>query len=421
MDMRRLSNSELKKLVSILHENATQEDIQALPSRLRSVHPSSSGSGSGSSSKKTKTSCSLHKDLDANVVHHVWRWIRYELERGIGKHVFPVLMADKLSRSQERKMRAIEPVLEMWRLDFDRQAVAPAGRAAMVDTGSKWAYQRDQCRGCMLARIGSDNKVLRALHAGMVARFPLRTTPLHKLLLAELGVGLLDNFRSRRIRFVRYWMQATTGDDALVQEATELGMLIKHKYRECMGEDAPETPAVYRGGANKSSSRPSGHADKVALHTTHPPRPCSPVQHVSHHRRLRSDSHSTLAPRHIPPHALSPVLVNLAHLSHRHSHHTPESMSRRTSFHPSAAPSPLAPKKRGSNASSSTVLSYDGPWADRLDALSEVQRGLVDAGFGQCQADPFEGVDSDMEDGDKQAEGACGAAESEVWDGDDVE
>jgi hypothetical protein len=245
-ETRQLHNSELRKLIPILrgipnsgsakldaYNSAVKEDVKDLPRRMRKSFLSSSND-----------LCHTHKGLNSQLISEVWSWIRHEFDSAIGKHVFSVIMGRKLTPVQENKIRQLEPVLEMWHKDFKTETSAPPGRNS-IPSGSKWVYQTDQCPACMLARIGSDEKVLLALYAGMLSRFPI-----YKLMsgrgckVAELRVSKLSNPKSKRVRFVRYWIKACSEGDTLLDDATELGIVLKQMYKEWK-DGRIEGPNIY--------------------------------------------------------------------------------------------------------------------------------------------------------------------------------
>jgi hypothetical protein len=230
MDTRRLHNSDMKKLVRILrdvpvpaeerHERKetlyrkyTKEDIQRLPSRLRS----------SLLSLGPTNLCSTHKGLNQNLLNDIWGWIRHEFDGAIGKFFYPLVMSHGLlTAEQKSKIRQLEPVLQMWQPNFRLEASAPPGHEP-VRCGSKWHYQQDQCPACMMARIGSDVDILFALFAGMVGRFNSKAFTTMDALRSVAG---WDSMTSKRLRFVRYWLRKTGGEDTLFQ-AGDLGMHLK--------------------------------------------------------------------------------------------------------------------------------------------------------------------------------------------------
>ncbi|RMZ70768.1 hypothetical protein GMOD_00008397 [Pyrenophora seminiperda CCB06] len=232
MDTRRLRNSDMKRLVRILrgvpipadkhferketsYRKHTREYIHTLPSRLRSSRLSL-----GSTNL-----CSTHKGLNTNLIDDIWQWLRHEFEGAIGKFLYPLIMSSRLTAEQEWKARQVEPVLQMWKLDFSLETSAPLGHQP-ISCGSQWVYQRDGCSACIMARIGSDEKVLFALFANMVGRFNTKS----------LGsIGGWDKTRSKRIRFVRYWVKTTRGGDITLAQAGELGLMMKrqrHRWKD---------------------------------------------------------------------------------------------------------------------------------------------------------------------------------------------
>jgi hypothetical protein len=231
METRRLHNTDMRSLVRILrdvpapteeryerklekYQHYTKKDIQRLPGRLRCPRLSFG--------PKTN-SCSTHKGLDQNLVNDIWAWVKHELEGGIGRFLYPLIMSGRLTAQQETKMRQLEPVLQMWLSDFDLDASAPPGHEP-VRCGTRWSYQQDQCPACIMARIGSDEDVLFTLFAGMVGRFGTRTLTTVD---TQRSTDFWDKTKSKRLRFVRYWVKKTNGGDTLLFEAGELGMHMK--------------------------------------------------------------------------------------------------------------------------------------------------------------------------------------------------
>lgn len=116
----------------------------------------------------------------------------------------------------------MEPVLEMWEKDFWASDHTPPGREPIHHSEkvngkqvSRWEVQRNKCPACMLARLGSSKRVLYALMAAMVGR------------LSPRRVGTKDDIKSKRIRWVRYWLRQLTGDDNLAGSAYQFGMELK--------------------------------------------------------------------------------------------------------------------------------------------------------------------------------------------------
>lgn len=418
---KRLHNSDLKKLVSILQVPVSKKEIKAIPSGVLSSHPNTSSSSN---------LCSLHKDLNADLLRELWSWMKYELDTAVGNFVYPVILAGKLTEAEQRKIRQIEPVKEMFDRDFTMETSGPQGRRP-IDAGSMWKYQHDKCPACLLTRVGSDSEVLCALYAGMIARFPIWKLATHRLILADLGVHQLESPKSKRIRLVRYWIRASTTGYAALFEAVELGILIKKKHKELQEEihrSSHQLSAHHRSVHH--SSRPRTSDAKIGPHPRSPTiTPYIPldkvgIHHSSHQahdssessrpllRRHRSNSIDSLTPydsittlltgeRTYTPRLQTPTngptIVNL-----------PDFPSR-TFTSPSAAPSPLTPMKarvtssHHSEASEfSTILSYDngptpqqGPDRQMAYTFPEPSRHSVYAGFGNTEKDPFEDADGD--------------------------
>ncbi|KAF1939921.1 hypothetical protein EJ02DRAFT_407577 [Clathrospora elynae] len=219
-ETRRLHNNDMKKLVRIFRDvpspnderkkdkyrKYTKEDIQDLPRRLRSSHLSVGHTNL----------CSMHKGLNQDLVNDIWAWLRHELDGAVGKF----------------KARQLEPVLQMWQSDFKTETSVPPSYAS-IQRKSEWAFQKDQCPACMTARIGTDEDVLFALFASMVGRFNTKTLATIDTL---RSVTAWDKTRSKRLRFVRYWVKTTRGGDTTLFEAGELGMAMKRLRFEWKAE-----------------------------------------------------------------------------------------------------------------------------------------------------------------------------------------
>jgi hypothetical protein len=251
METRLLHNSEMKKLVCVLrgvptphssyHEpyvKEVKEAIKHLPGRLRSSLLSISAT--------TSSLCPLHKGLDVHLVNDIWSWVRHEFDRAIGKLLYPLIMAQKLTIAEELKLRQMEPVLQMWRSDFKTAESAPPDREP-INKGSRWAFEVNQCSACMLARIVSDEDVLFALFAGMIGHFHTHKLTSRRFIMAELSVANLEEIKSKRVRFVRYWLRASSRGDTLLFEAAELGIKLKNLYKEWKDTKRSERVSLYRG------------------------------------------------------------------------------------------------------------------------------------------------------------------------------
>jgi hypothetical protein len=269
---RDLHNSDMKKLVTLLRSypspcSSDQETkdyylgvgylIHALPSNLRSsplniklpfLSPSPSPSPSAKTSKAKFTKlCSGHHELNQSIIHSIWSSLRFELERGIGKFLYPILLQAGLPAALELKMRQLEPVLQMWQKDFDITSHTLCGRAPISSPVQyaeadgvfvpKWAYQENKCPACMLARLGSDVDVLTALFAGMVGRLPGRI------------VGRKNEIRSKRVRWVRYWIKKFPEREERVEEAWDLGCEL-NRLRKAWKEHqrGKQSEGFYAGG-----------------------------------------------------------------------------------------------------------------------------------------------------------------------------
>lgn len=216
METRRLQNSDIKKIVYVLRdhptrpagdeqEKSTEKAIKKLPRRLRSAPLSSHGA-----------LCGTHRGLDAHLIGDIWAWIKYELEVAIGRFLYPIIMSNVLSEQDERRARQLEPVVRMFNPDWTLAGSPPPG-VLPIDAGDKWAFQKNGCPGCMLARLGSDEDALFALFAGMYGHLRSRAG-------GQKGV---DKIKSKRLRFVRYWMRTYPHGGQKSLGAYDLGVEMK--------------------------------------------------------------------------------------------------------------------------------------------------------------------------------------------------
>jgi hypothetical protein len=226
METRRLHNPDMKQLVQVLRtdprstvspgderfEKATQALIKKLPRRLRSSAMSWHGS-----------LCRSHKGLDVHLINDVWSWIKYELEVAIGRFLYPIIISDALSDLHEDMARQLEPVVRMFTTEWTLAGSAPPGKHP-IDMGDKWAYQENKCPACMLTRLGSDIEVLFALFACMYGRLQSRS--------GGHGQNGVKSIRSKRLRFIRYWMKTHPEGEQTAEMAYNFGVQMKAVRRD---------------------------------------------------------------------------------------------------------------------------------------------------------------------------------------------
>ncbi|KAH7389887.1 hypothetical protein BKA66DRAFT_414254 [Pyrenochaeta sp. MPI-SDFR-AT-0127] len=281
LETRHLHNSDMKQLVRIfqpapfpvtqikrtVYREHIKDAIHSLPRHLRASYFSISPS----------ILCSTHKGLNASLVNDVWAWLRHEIDGAIGKFIYPLIMSGVLTEDQEMWARQLEPVSQMWQQDFNTETSAPPGREP-IRCGANWAFQTNMCPACILTRIGSDLNILLVLFAGMVGRMKHRATG------TDILHGTMDfeKIRSKRLRFVRYWIKTHSHDDQLLFDAVNLGLKMKqmrHEWtleqehlreanhqREHLERTSQNTPSwgtSSTGCESKSSYSPSTHRRPV--------------------------------------------------------------------------------------------------------------------------------------------------------------
>ncbi|OAG03857.1 uncharacterized protein CC84DRAFT_869830 [Paraphaeosphaeria sporulosa] len=215
-----LSDQDMPLLARILEGSAVQEvqeRIQSLPRHLRA-----SGFHKAPSSATGKVQpgylCDLHKKLKKGLCYELMSLIQHEIFR-IGSFVYSVIMSGELDAWEEMRVRQLEPVPQMYVPGFTPREGAPVGHEPLVPgfVDQKgifvpvWAYEPSQCPACMLSRIGADSKVLFALLAGTVARMGRRAR------------GHRTNLKSRRVRFLKEWLEACVHGQRLRDDAFDLG------------------------------------------------------------------------------------------------------------------------------------------------------------------------------------------------------
>ncbi|KAF2995254.1 hypothetical protein E8E13_003482 [Curvularia kusanoi] len=335
MDTRRLHSAEIKQLVRVMRsdpsstlapvkahdEKATMNTIKLLPRRLRSKLLSSHGS-----------LCHSHKGLDTHLIDDIWAWIKFELEVAIGRFLYPLIVSGALSKSDEYRLRQLEPVMEMFLPEWTLAESSPPGKAP-INTGMKWAYQKDGCPACMLSRLGSDSDVLFTLLAGMSGHLRPRNS----------------SGKSKRMRFVRYWMRTHTNGEQKAEEAYDFGIELKALRREAkkslrqsgqssrfkrdVNNEAPESPRHFLGKDSDfvvDVSDPFNPKDWTVAWTHTPkisptpqPRPKTPTVVEECKVFTRIDEHHVEFPQEsikIEPPAPKPIKV----VPSRHSSHTIE-------------------------------------------------------------------------------------------------
>ncbi|KAF1980297.1 hypothetical protein BU23DRAFT_625497 [Bimuria novae-zelandiae CBS 107.79] len=197
-------------------------------------------------------------------------------------------MSGRLEAQWEYRARRLEPVPQICVPGFTVHDCAPEGHEPIwpghVDEKgafvSDWGYEQSQCPACILARIGSDISVLFALLAGMVARISRRRR------------GSKNKLRSRRVLFVKTWLEACGDGKEFVDDAFWLEEEMRGIKRELNREEhQAKKPAQNENGvrADISSHRqpdtPAFHGEDAPITRSifgdPQPRPVAPVRRGS--------------------------------------------------------------------------------------------------------------------------------------------
>ncbi|KAF2120150.1 hypothetical protein BDV96DRAFT_674381 [Lophiotrema nucula] len=206
--------------------DAIRRAIRDLPSHLRESRLHAMGNSENNGVVKQGKLCNDHKGMSSEPVYDIWAWVKEELDHKIGPFLHPILVKVGLTPVQEKKVRQLEPVLQLYHKEFDTAAMTPEGREPIVSGNweadtfiNRWAYQKNECPACILARIGSDEKVLFALYAGMVGY------------LSESKLGKKNKPKSSRLRWIKYLLGQHEHGEKLASEAWDLGEEMRRTYR----------------------------------------------------------------------------------------------------------------------------------------------------------------------------------------------
>ncbi|KAF2491912.1 hypothetical protein BU16DRAFT_529319 [Lophium mytilinum] len=140
----------------------------------------------------------LHEKLSGKLVRSILSWIKHEIEEGIPRFFQILYFHNALTPEQEKFIRYLEMIPEMWQDDYDARKMAPDNREPIYSQVehngvvlSRWAKGPNPCPACMLARIGGSYRACYGLLLGIIARF--RTSKLKS--------------DSRRLQWVERWVQ----------------------------------------------------------------------------------------------------------------------------------------------------------------------------------------------------------------------
>lgn len=258
----RMSDQDMKLFVRVLLQRPVpkqgadklKQSIKALPSHLKAsgFHRSPSKS---TGQVQTGYLCDTHKSLKKGLCYELLSLIQSEISH-IGDFTYPVIMSGKPEAQWEHRVRQLEPVPGIYTRDFTERDCTPPGHEPIwpgniSDKGDfvpLWCWEVSQCPACILARIGSERTVLFALLTGMVARISRRRR------------GPQDNLKSRRVRFVKEWLQASHKDGkAFVNDAFVVGQQIRDIRREQRVAEHTAKKQALRDVGRRANNSGEGH------------------------------------------------------------------------------------------------------------------------------------------------------------------
>ncbi|KAF2442715.1 hypothetical protein P171DRAFT_522443 [Karstenula rhodostoma CBS 690.94] len=221
-----LSNKDMPLLASVFQSVSAPQtpDAHEAKARIQSLprHLRASGFHKSPSPTTGKVQpgylCDAHKRLKKGLCYELMALVQHEMSR-VGRLTYSIVVSGELDAWEEMRVRQLECVPQMYVPGFDAHGGAPGGHEPICpgfldEKGVfvlQWGYEVSRCPACMLSRIGGESKVVFALLAGLVARISTRAR------------GHREDLKSRRVRFVKEWLEAREDGRRLVDDAFFLG------------------------------------------------------------------------------------------------------------------------------------------------------------------------------------------------------
>jgi hypothetical protein len=212
-----LRKDQLKKLTQILHiDNARASETEKLVKQLIQELPK--GMRRERWFKYSNSLCSAHQDLNADLMHDLFKLVQREVDQHLLKfEMYPEFLKplDELILARLRAIRG------MWEKPNPNQAGETIA----------WAYEINQCHGCMLARVASDKDAVRNLRVALLSRTQTRHNHVPRRLMKFVD-SCIDLFPESLVE-----MYNTSSQFAYILKATRKACT-KAWYRDPANEEA---------------------------------------------------------------------------------------------------------------------------------------------------------------------------------------
>jgi hypothetical protein len=218
--------------------------------------------------------CPIHDKLNRRVVRSTLAWIKKEIDINIPAIIDPLGKAGHLTESDNKLFDRLRDTSGMWLdsghfWDFFKRSVHP-----------KWARQADRCAACVVSRLASDVKVIRALNAGMM-------------------IGRTNPGESRRMAYMECMIDrlADADREKVREESLKLGRRLHQKFQEWEASQAGAADASGDQGTTVSDAQPGSARHSIredepsVFDPAQIPRPATPrgsIQRQPSHSRTPS-------------------------------------------------------------------------------------------------------------------------------------
>ena len=218
--------------------------------------------------------CPIHDKLNRRVVRSTLAWIKKEIDINIPAIIDPLEKAGHLIESDRKLFARLRDTSGMWLdsgifWDFFKRSVHP-----------KWARQTDRCAACVVSRLASDAKVIRALNAGMI-------------------IGRTNPGESRRMAYMECMIDRLADADRenVREQSLKLGRRLHQKFQEWEASQAGAADASEDQGSTMSDAQPGSARHSIRedeppmFDPAQIPRPATPrgsIQRQPSHSRTPS-------------------------------------------------------------------------------------------------------------------------------------